>query len=219
MSIAASSRTRLDHSTPARAVPNTRRDAFLDLLPRIQKNAQYAFRRLPVEARQEAIQDTIASALAAYRALVHQDRAEDATATSLARFAIAHYRVGRSISHRMSVCDVSSKYCQYRKAVRIESLHRFDVRNRQWEEFLVEDRQASPADLAAMRIDFKDWLHSLSPRMRRLAEALAAGEETGTVAALFRVSAGRISQIRRELMETWNHFQAERIEPPSLAVA
>lgn len=169
--------------------------------------------------REEFVQGVIAGALAAYRTLVRQSRTEDATATSLARFSIAHHRVGRSIAHRLNTNDASSKHCQRRKGVRVESLHRFDERNRQWEEFLVEDRQAGPADVAAVRIDFAAWLNSLSPRMRALAETLATGEQTDAVAAAFRVTSGRVSQIRRLLLKVWDEFHGECIESTLTAVA
>lgn len=193
-------------------------DRFLRLLPPIRRNAHYAFRRFPPEAREEAIQEVTVSCLTAFHRLVQQDREEAATATSLANYAIAHYRVGRSIAHSMNIGDVTSTYCQHRKGIRIESLLQYDTALCQWQEILVEDQRATPADVAITRIDFQAWLSSLSPRMRRLAETLASGETTSAVAELFRVSAGRISQVRRQLMDTWDQFQAEGPKQSALAL-
>jgi len=142
-----------------------------------------------------------------------------ATPTTLTKYAVAHYKVGRSIAHRLNVCDVSSKHCQRVKGVRTQSLSHYDEKEGQWQEILVEDGRATPADVAASRIDFQAWLQSLSPRMRALAETLATGETTDAVATLFRVSAGRISQIRRKLMETWHQFHADRVDQPTLVGA
>ncbi len=193
-------------------------DRFLRLLPTIHRNAHYAFRRFPLEAREEAIQEVTVSCLAAYHALVQQGREEVATATSLASYAIARYRIGRSIAYPMNIGDVTSTHCQHRKGIRIESLVQYDTGLCQWQEILVEDQRATPADIAITRIDFQAWLSSLSPRMRRLAETLASGETTSAVAELFRVSAGRISQVRRKLMETWDQFHADEAKHPALAV-
>ena len=193
-------------------------DRFLRLLPTIRRNAHYAFRRFPPEAREEAIQEVTVSCLAAFHTLVQQGREKVASATSLTNYAIAHYRVGRSIAHSMNACDVTSRYCQHRKGIRIESLLQYDAGLCQWQEILVEDQRATPADVAITRIDFQAWLSSLSPRMRRLAETLASGETTSAVAELFRVSAGRISQVRRQLMETWDQFQAEEPKHSALAL-
>jgi hypothetical protein len=44
-----------------------------------------------------------------------------------------------------------------------------------------------------------------------VAETLANGETTKTTAKRFRVSAGRISQLRRELQQRWQDFQGEAV--------
>ena len=44
---------------------------------------------------------------------------------------------------------------------------------------------------------------------RQIARDLALGETTGEVARKFRLSAGRISQLRRWLCEHWEQFQGE----------
>jgi len=53
------------------------------------------------------------------------------------------------------------------------------------------------------------WFDLLKPRMRRLAKFLAAGETTSVAASKFKVSRGRISQLRRELRDAWLKFQNE----------
>jgi DNA-binding NarL/FixJ family response regulator len=72
----------------------------------------------------------------------------------------------------------------------------------------VEDRRSGPSEIAAARIDFGDWMGRLPHRQRRLAELLATGESTSEAAEKFRVSPGRVSQIRRELEDSWDDFQA-----------
>ncbi len=62
------------------------------------------------------------------------------------------------------------------------------------------------------RLDFADWLKSLSTRDRQLAEKLALGETTGRVARMFRISAARVSQLRRDLCKSWHHFVGELAE-------
>ncbi len=66
---------------------------------------------------------------------------------------------------------------------------------------LVEDKRATPADLAASRIDFPAWLKTLSQRDRRIALKLSQGESTSRVARQFRLSVGRVSQLRGELSQ------------------
>ena len=78
---------------------------------------------------------------------------------------------------------------------------------------MVEDRNATPADVARVRIDFGSWLGTLSRRDRRIAEILSVGETTGNVASRFHVSPGRVSQLRRELAQSWHEFQADATGP------
>lgn len=78
-----------------------------------------------------------------------------------------------------------------------------------WQEIAVEDRGASPADTAAFRIDFAEWLESMPRRLQDIAETLARGESTQQVARQFSLSAGRISQLRSELRRSWEAFQGE----------
>jgi hypothetical protein len=45
---------------------------------------------------------------------------------------------------------------------------------------------------------------------------LAIGNTTGEVAKRFDVSAGRVSQLRRELAESWKAFQGENAAPAAV---
>jgi hypothetical protein len=113
----------------------------------------------------------------------------------------------------LNIGDVSSPYCQQRKKIVVERLDRFDADEGQWREVLIEDKTAGPAAIASARIDIGQWFASLPRKKRRIAESLASGECTKTAARKFRVSAGRISQLRREFQDSWEEFQGE----PALA--
>ncbi|MGO8683147.1 MAG: hypothetical protein ACLQUT_00980 [Thermoleophilia bacterium] len=186
---------------------------FLQMLPTIRRCARHAFRNLPPEAREEAIADVIANSFVAFVRLVERDKIELAYPTVLARYGIAQHKCGRRVGTRLNVKDVSSDYCRVNKSVFVQRLDRFDDDEGVWKEILLEDRTAGPAEIAACRMDFSGWLKTLSRRDRKLALTLATGEGTGTVSKLFRVSAGRVSQIRRELMDSWRKFVGEEPIP------
>jgi hypothetical protein len=116
---------------------------------------------------------------------------------------------GRRVGTSLNVRDVSSAHCRRRKGVIVERLDHFDRDEGVWQEVLVEDKSVTPAELAASRIDFPAWLNTLKSRDRKVAMKLAAGEKPGHVARLVRISAGRVSQLRRELHEAWNRFHGE----------
>jgi hypothetical protein len=191
--------------------------AFLEMLPAIQKRARIALGSLDREARSEAVQEVVAGSLAAYVRLVESGRADLAYPTPLAMFAIRQFRAGRRVGTKANVNDVTSPYAQIGKRIRVDRLDHYDVEEDAWKETLIEDRRAGPAQTAAARIDFGHWLDGLAARQRQIAEVLATGQTTTLAARQFGISPSRLSQIRRELKESWGRFQGE--SPTDLAVA
>jgi hypothetical protein len=188
------------------------------MLPAIGRCARHAFRHQMPEAREEAVADVIANALVAFIRLVDRGKIELAYPTVLARYGIVQHRYGRRVGAKLNVRDVTSPYCRAMKGVVVGRLDRFDAEEQAWKEILVPDKHTTPAELAASRIDFPAWLDTLSRRDRKLAMKLGAGERTNRVAELFRISAGRVSQLRRELHAAWLRFHGEG-PAPSMALS
>ena len=182
---------------------------FLAMLPTIRHSAQIAFRKLPPELRHDLIEEVVANSYVAFARLVERGQADRALASPLARYAIAQVRVGRRVGSRLRIGDALSNYAQYRKQFFVERLDQFSEEDGCWGEILVEDKRATPADVAACRIDFAEWLRRLTARLRKIALALAAGETTSAAAEMFGVSPARISQIRELLRKSWEAFQGE----------
>jgi hypothetical protein len=191
---------------------------FLALLPVIVNYVRPAFRELGPEAKAEAVQEAVANALVAYARLVEQGKESVAFATVLARFAVARVRAGRQVSGRLNARDVSSQYCQQRKRIRLGRLDRFDPVEGIWQEALVEDHRTPILDQVWFRIDFPAWLHSLSPRNRKIAQCLAEGVSTTDVARRFGLSMARVSQLRRELEKSWLKFHGEEEQEERIAL-
>jgi hypothetical protein len=186
---------------------SARHAEFLAMLPAIRRSAQIAFRKVCPELRQDLIEEVVANSYVAFARLAERGQADRALASPLARYAIVQIRVGRRVGSRLRIGDALSTYAQYRKQFSVERLDHFSEENGCWEEVLVEDRRATPADVAACRIDFADWLRRLTARLRKIALALAAGETTSAAAEMFGVSPARISQIRDLLRKSWEAFQ------------
>ena len=176
---------------------------FIDMLPAIKSHAQWAFRKLVIHEREEAVQAAIAYAFMAYSRLVDLQKSELGYATPLAQFGVRQHRAGRLIGCRVNCRDVGSAKCSLNGCV-VEPLD-------DWKEVLCETRHATPAEIAALRIDVSDWLTTLSRRDQRLAMALARGEQTSCVAKMFRITAGRVSQLRQELYDNWRRFTGESV--------
>ena len=190
---------------------------FLAMLPAIRQHAQLSFRHLPAEARAELVQETVANCLVAYCRLVDRQQVALAFPSALARFAVAQVRSGRRIGCRLNSHDVSSAYAQRKKSFRIERLDH-DHLPGGWRAAVVEDHHTPVDQQAAFRIDFTAWLTQLAPRHRRIVKFLAAGNSTSDAARRFRLSASRVSQLRRELHLDWLQFQKTEQTLPQLAV-
>jgi len=183
--------------------------AFLKMLPKIQRHAWIAFRGLPPEARQELVEEAVANAFVAYARLVERGKEHLARPSPLARFAVSQVRVGRRVGGHLCVRDVLSGYAQFSKGFSVGRLDHFGEEENGWQEIILEDRRAGPAEIAATRIDFASWLRLLPPRRRKIALTLATGETTREAALKFGVTAGRISQLRLWFQQTWAAFQGE----------
>lgn len=176
---------------------------FLAMLPAIRRSLKAAFRGLDPEARDEAVQEDICNALAAYVRLCERAKVDQAYPTPLATYAVRQIRDGRKVGGKLNVRDVSSLHCRRRKHVILERLDKWDREEQAWMEIVVEDRHTSPADVVRVRLDFAAWLKTLPRRDRKVALDLAAGHRTKDVARRYDLSDGRISQLRKELHLSW----------------
>jgi DNA-directed RNA polymerase specialized sigma24 family protein len=179
---------------------------FLELLPKIRRQANIAFRNALPDAREELIAEVVANAYSSYCRLVELGKEDVAFATPLACFAIRRVRSCRFLGGRLKDRDVMSGRVRGSGVGRLDC---FDSKDGTWQEIVVEDRRAGPAEIAACRIDFSTWLRLLPRRQRKVALMLAGGESTSEAAKKFGVTAGRISQLRLWLKESWERFQGE----------
>jgi hypothetical protein len=178
---------------------------FVAMLPKIEQKLRIAFCRLDREAREDAIEEAIVHSLFSYSRLHRQGRAEVATASSLAWYSSRHVKRGRPAGGRMNGKDPLSRYAQISNDIKVErpSSH--------WIDTLVEDRRATVSDQVAAKMDVGAWFATLTKRMKEIAKDLAFGCSTSEVAKKHGLTAGRISQLRRVLEESWAAFQQEAV--------
>ena len=193
--------------------------SFLQVLPAVETHARIRFRRLNADRREEAIQETIAAACVNFQLAAVQGKLSVVRPSSLADFAVRHVRTGRHVGGSQDAArDVMSPVCQRLNGVKVISIDRdrlpASLRDGTdgWKRIAVEDRKAMIPDLAAFRIDFTQWLQLLTDRDRRIICALSSGDSTKAVAERFRLSEGRVSQLRRKFEQLWLAFQGECAE-------
>jgi hypothetical protein len=190
-------------------------DSFLAMLPSIRRQARVAFRYLRAEAREDAIAEVVAKALVAYARLVQSGRQSLAYPTVLARYAVRQFLAARRVGTSMNCQDVYSPAAQRRFGFTVKRLYEEQQDAEAWVEATMEDTRTSVPDQAAFRIDFPEWLANQSPRARQIAELLAVGHNPLAVAQSVGVSPGRVSQLRRELHESWQRFHGDESSPKS----
>ena len=183
---------------------------FVALLPQIQECLRFAFRKLPAWERDEATAEAVANTAIAYARLYERDKLEVAFASSLAGYAVKWYFAGRRVGTKLNVNDLTSRYAQRRRGFALKSLDQRTASG-EWKETLIEDKTSGPAEIAAARLDVETWLAGMPPLKRGIAELLANGESTSMAAQRFNLSAGRVSQVRRELAESWADYQGESL--------
>ena len=183
-------------------------DRFIEMLPKIRNQAFLAFRSRDPETRAELIQEAVANAFVAYDRLVKLGKPDIAYPSPLAGYAIRQVISGRRVGTKLNQRDVMSPA---NRRVTVEQLHRYDHGDGAWKEVLVEDKHAGPAETAAARLDVAKWFRKLPATKRRVARVLATGETTQATAKKFSLTAGRVSQLRRELQASWQTLQGEPV--------
>ncbi len=188
---------------------------FLAVVPVIKNYAQFQFRTLANERRQDAIQEAITSACISYQSLAAKGKLQVATAATLATFAVKQVRAGRRVGGVQDRAkDVLSSVARRKHGIRVLS-YQGTPSGRYAEDSLcavIADRKASIPDVAAFRVDFSEWLKTLTHRDRRIIAALASRERTSRVAERFSLTAGRISQLRRRYEWSWQRFQRQAVD-------
>lgn len=193
----------LSHLAASRCWQNN----FMIVLPAVKKHALIRFRRLPMEAREEATAEAIASACVSYASLARQKKLARVYVGNIATNAVRAVNGGRRVGGHINSRDVLSALAQKKKKLSVVTLSPWSTADDSWRDLAMESRKVSPADQACFNLDFQSWLMTWTPRHRKIITMLAAGQRTMAVARSFTVSEARVSQWRREFEESWQQFQ------------
>jgi hypothetical protein len=199
--------------------------AFLSILPRIELHAHIYFRGIRCPQRKDdAVQETVAISWRWFVRLVEQGKDPLSFPMALASYAARAVKCGRRVCGQLKGKDALSPLAQQRHGFIVEpfphsiaSTHeeRYShVRGQRqqdaFEERLRDNSQTPVPEQVAFRIDFPDWLTTLTPRERRIVRAMADSEQTLEIGKQFELSPARISQLRRELHNDWSLFCGDR---------
>lgn len=185
---------------------------FLSILPFINAQCEREFRQWKAEMKMEMVAEATAIAWKSFCGIEETGRDPVRLKSRIVAYAIQHVRAGRTLASRWSSVDAMSRRAQLRHgfSVHRSANSRHSGRTAGRISFSVEEigdrRHRNVSQEAAFRIDFNDWLSRLDDRLRDIVSDLASGYSTSEVSNRFGLSAGRISQIRRELENSWKRF-------------
>ncbi len=188
---------------------------FVDALSRILRIARFRFRHLRCsDSREDAICETVALCWVWYIGLVRKGREPAEFIGALARYGV------RAVSSRRRVCgqeranDVLSRRCRQRRQLCVSSLPKvFIPHENVFEEALCDNTQTLVPDQVQFRCDFTAWEQRLPVVKQRLVKGLALGHRTKDLAAEFRLSEARISQLRKEFSADYTAFCDDSTSP------
>jgi hypothetical protein len=200
------------------------RSGFLALLPRIEAHSRLCFRGIPCDdRREEAVANALALAWSWYVRLVRRGKEPSEFTSTLAVFAVKAVNAGRRVGGSESSKDVLSFVAQRRHGFSVgplphttrtghERLYAVPDGQRQhdaFEEVLHDNTRTPVPDQVQFRLDFPAWLLTRTDRDRKVIADLMRGEPTGETADRYGMTAGRVSQLRREFCEDWKRFTGE----------
>ncbi len=181
--------------------------AFLTILPRIELHGRCYFRHRPRDKRDEAIAEMVALAWKWFVRLAEKGKDAREFPTALARFAAQAVHNSRRLTGMERMKDVLSPRAQQQHNFVVVSLPEGSSLNGNvFDEALIDNTQTPVPEQVAFRLDFPAWRLTRSDRDRRLIDDLMLGERTSAVADRHGLTAGRISQLRRDFSEDWRRF-------------
>lgn len=135
-------------------------------------SGRFAFRHANTDAREDAVAEVKANALAAFGRLGQWGKVDLAYAAVLSRYAVAQIRAGRRVGAGQKKNDVLAGAW---RDTSVQRRDRFVTKSGGWAEINIEDKLTPAPEQAAFRCDFPAWLATRNPRNRRIAESLCMG--------------------------------------------
>jgi hypothetical protein len=190
--------------------------AFLTILPRIELHGRCFFRHKKGDKRGEAIAEMVALAWRSFVNCVRNGKDPTQWPTALACYAARAVHNGRRLCGQERINDVLSPRAQQQHNFTVVSLPEgSSLHGNVFDEALIDNTQTPVPDRVSFRLDFPTWRLSRSDRDRRVIDDLMVGERTLDVADKHGLTAGRVSQLRRDFYLDWQRYCGVEDELPS----
>jgi hypothetical protein len=196
---------------------------FLDILPKIELHGHIYFRHLNPDRKADVIQEMCSLGWKWFLRLDEQGKDPADFLMSFTTFLARAVNSGRRLVGMAKSKDVMNPIAQRCYGFKVESLPSFTRTSYDnlysspkgqelyddFEERLCDNTITPVLDQVQFRIDFPDWLQTLTGRERRMIRGMARNERTLDLSKQFDLSPARISQMRREFHIDWKRFIGE----------
>lgn len=181
---------------------------FHSLLARIEAHAKIFFRWIKCwHTRQDKIQEVLGLAWKWVRQLHQAGKRWWSFVSRLADYACRAVKSGRKVAGSITIKDVMNEITQRRQSFYVGKLPDFATESvNPLSEALTDNTVSDVPDQVAFRIDFPAWVSQQSDRDRALLTDMAIGHRTQDLARCYRMSEGRISQLRRSFHDDWRRY-------------
>jgi DNA-directed RNA polymerase specialized sigma24 family protein len=197
-------------------------EMFLAIMQCVSTHARIAFRHIRNEHdREDFVQETLCVVWKWTLRMLEQHKDPREFPTAVATLAARHVRSGRKFAGgKLGKHDVHSRFAQARNGFTLQALPASTAaahdqlygavcgqrQHDAMEEMLGEHDRSPVPEQVAFRLDFALWRLSYDLRRRDIIDEMMAGESTTELSEKFKVSPGRISQMRREFEATWQSY-------------
>ena len=154
----------------------------------------------------ECLQDLTCLAYDFYLSLVSRELIDRIFYTPIMKYSIGRFKEGRHFTGSNSV-DVLADATRIQGRVEVESIELYNDKKHTWNECFVTDGRINVAHEVAFKIDCETWMNTFDWKRREILEAMIDGYSNQELSQRFQVSQGRISQHRREFVESWQEFR------------
>lgn len=181
---------------------------FLELMPRIETHARIFFRDVRcADSREDKIAETLALGWRWFVRLTRRGKDVGRFVSTFATLAARAVKSGQRLCGQEKAKEVLSPLAQHKHSFAVRSLP--EGRSQAGSivnEALHDNVRTPPPEAAAFRVDFPAWLTVWTERDRRLICDLMVGERARNLAQKYRLTEGRVSQLRRQFQQDWQVF-------------
>lgn len=181
---------------------------FEEALPRIERHARVVFRSVSCQdTREDKVQEVRGLCWKWVRQLHKRGRTWWTFVSQLATFACKAVKSGRKVVGSIRIKDVLNEVNQARRGYAICKLPDMSTESSNpLSDALIDNTRSEVPDQVQFRLDWPAWLSTRTDRDRALLTDMALGHRTKDLARQYRMSEGRVSQLRREYHDDWQRF-------------